>query len=364
MIEPWDSCFRLTPGNPPNDGIMFANLEPSGRSGHLGHALAEYEPGKIIAFYPNCSAEDTKYNGHSGYGWMEFRRSVDGGDTWSEPFIEPNSKALFDSRRGRTQMCEKAVRTDNGTVVLFYLTCDMATKGHIWEPYFEPYYAVVKNGGESFSAEKPFVNEAGRVYDALYRDGKIYVLFYCNAELPGIAHLRDFPYKLYVSENNGETFEYRSTLSFQSTVNCYYGTMEFTPEGRLIVYIYDEKDKYNLKYIVSDDGGYTWSVGRRAFFEKKMRNPQLIYFGGRYWMHGRSGSMGENAGNFVLYSSPDGFHWDGGCYLRMANQGHGAYSNSIVVHRPGKPDRLLIQTSHAYFQNRTNTIMWFLDCVK
>lgn len=216
--------FDITPGGLPNDGILFADHSPKGRSGHMGHALVEYAPGKVLAFYPNCSAEDKRFNGHSGHGWMEYRRSVDGGKTWSDPIEEPHSKALFDSNCGRTMMCEKAVCTDDGTIVLFYLTCDMRTNGHIWEPYFEPYYAMSKDGGETWSEKKIFVHEAGRVYDALYKDGVIYVLFYANAELPGVAHERDHDYCLYVSKDGGETWELRSVLPFMSTMHCYYGT--------------------------------------------------------------------------------------------------------------------------------------------
>ena len=359
----WETRFRLTPGNPPNDGILFANHEPNNRSGHMGHALVEYAPGKILAFYPNCSAEDMRWKGHSGFGWMEYKRSTDSGRTWSEPFIEPNSKALFDANCGRTMMCEKAICADDGTIVLFYLTCDMKTNGHIWEPYFEPKIAYSSDGGETWSNAELFLHEAGRVYDVVKKDGKIYVLFFANAELPGVAHLRENPYRLYVSADNGRTFELRSELPFQSTINCYYGTMSFMPDGRLIAYIYDERDEYNPKYLISGDEGRTWSVNRRAFFEKKIRNPQLVLFGDTWFMHGRSGSFGENSGHFILYSSRDAIHWDEGCYLRFATEGAGAYSNNLIVHDPNGVERLLIQTSHAYQQNKTNTIMWWLDKV-
>lgn len=360
-VPEWAQQFKLTPDNPPNDGIMFVNHEPTGHSGHMGHALVEYEPGKILAFYPNCSSEDSNFNGHSGYGWMEFKRSLDGGETWSEPMIEPNSKALFDQHCGRTMMCEKAVCTDSGKVILFYLTCDMITNGHIWEPYYEPKYSVVTNGGEQISEAKLFLREPGRIYDAVYHDGKIFVLFYANPELPGVAHLGEHQYRLYVSEDEGETFSLRGVLPFQSTISCFYGTMAFSPDNRLLVYIYDEHDEHNLKYLVSEDEGLTWSVDHRAFFAKKLRNPQLTYFGGSWWIHGRSGNFGDNTGHFILYHSNDGVNWDEGCYLRIATQGAGAYSNNVIVHRPGMPERLLIQTSHAYFQHRTNIIMWFLD---
>lgn len=46
----------------------------------MGHALVEYAPGCILAFYPNCSDAN---GGHTGDGWMEYKRSEDGGRTWS-----------------------------------------------------------------------------------------------------------------------------------------------------------------------------------------------------------------------------------------------------------------------------------------
>ena len=46
--------IRITPPNPPNAGLLFVDHSTNDRSGHLGHALVEYEDGKILAFYPNC----------------------------------------------------------------------------------------------------------------------------------------------------------------------------------------------------------------------------------------------------------------------------------------------------------------------
>lgn len=355
--------YILTPSNPPNKGILFANLEKHGRSGHMGLALVEYAPGKILAFYPNCSAEDQRLAGHSGYGWMEYKCSVDGGETWSDALIEPNSKRLYDTHCGRTQMCEKAICTDSGRIVLFYLTCDIVTNGHIWEPYFEPYYAFSEDGGETFTAPKVFVDKPGRVYDVLYRDGIIYVLFFANPELPGLAHTTEHEMQLYVSEDNGESFTLRSVIPFQSMLGCFYGTMVFTPEGKLLVYTYDENDEHNLKYIISEDNGFTWGHNKRSHFAKRLRNPQLIYYHDQYFIHGRSGSMGENPGHFILYTSIDGIHWDEGQFLRMQDAGTGAYSNNLIVHLPDGRERLMIQTSHAYSQNKTNTILFWIDAV-
>jgi hypothetical protein len=65
----------------------------------------------------------------------------------------------------------------------------------------------------------------------------------------------------------------------------------------------------------------------------------------------------------ILYSSRDGLTWDDGVYLRKRTEGLGAYSNSIVVGtlNPDKQKRLLIQASHAYEQNKTNVLHWWVE---
>ena len=355
----FEDNFIVTPSD--GKGILFANHQPNDRTGHMGHALVEYGEGKILAFYPNCSSEDTRWNGHSGYGWMEFRRSLDYGETWSQPIAEPHSKALFDQHCGKTHACEFAVCTDAGRIILFYLTCDMNVNGHIWEPYFEPHYAFSEDEGNTFTEAKQLFDKRGRVYDAIYHEGTIYVLFYADPELPGKAHNGEADFLLYTSSDNGETFELRSKVGFTSTKNCFYGTMVFTPENDLLVYTYEDLDEHNLKYIISKDRGFTWENNRRAYFEKKLRNPQIIYYHNRYFIHGRGGHPQKYFGALVLYSSLDGINWDEGIYLRHKQAGAGAYSNNLVVHLPDGRERLMIQASHAYEANKTNVIMFFVD---
>ena len=50
--------------------------------GFLINSLLKNE--KILAFYPNCSLDE---KGHSAVGWMEYKRSEDYGETWSQPYI-------------------------------------------------------------------------------------------------------------------------------------------------------------------------------------------------------------------------------------------------------------------------------------
>lgn len=101
----------------------------------------------------------------------------------------------------------------------------------------------------------------------------------------------------------------------------------------------------------------------RTCLKKSIRNPQMIRYGDGYFMHGRSGNDGPEAGHFVVYYSPDGCTWDEGHYFRMHGTGAGGYSNSIVVGKgtPGIKPRLLIQTSHPYQEDLTNIIYWWID---
>ncbi len=85
--------LNVTPGNIPNDGIMFVDHSKAHRGGHLGHALVQCANDDVLAFYPNCGSE---FEGHSGNGWMEYKRSSDEynpdycisddmGKTWNKP---------------------------------------------------------------------------------------------------------------------------------------------------------------------------------------------------------------------------------------------------------------------------------------
>ena len=89
----------------------FVDHEKNHRSGHLSHALAEYKKGSVIAFYSNCSGTRNKWApGHNGFGWLEYKRSEDGGLTWDAPKVLPYSWESF-LNEPFTVSCEKAVST-------------------------------------------------------------------------------------------------------------------------------------------------------------------------------------------------------------------------------------------------------------
>ena len=360
--------YEVFPKNPPNDGILFVNHAANNRSGHLGHALVEYEDGKVIAFYPNCSADN---KGHSAVGWMQYKRSEDGGKTWSDRNVLAYSKNLFDagqkgglSAQKYSAFAEKAVRTDEGDIVLFFLVCDITTN-IIWRQFQIPTYIISKDGGYTWSEPSELCDSRGRVYDARYYNGEILALHFKNDnEINFLGNREEDVYELYVSSDRGRTFEKRSELPFD-TIGKSYGTMGMLESGSIVVYIYNSKAEDTMDYVVSDDGGRTWSDPKIANFPKRIRNPQMASVSGCYFMHGRSGSFGERAkkGHFVLYSSRDGLRWDDGVYLKMRTEGLGAYSNSAIVGslNPHKRNRLLVQASYAYEKNKTSVYHWWID---
>ena len=367
--------YVVTPENPPNDGMLFVDHSPAGRSGHLGHALVEYGDGRILAFYPNCSGERHNPNrpvkGHSARGWMEFKRSQDGGAAWSAPSVLAYSKNLFDagqsgkSRRKFSAFAEKAVRTDDGQIVLFFLVCDI-TENVIWRQFQVPTYISSSDGGHTWSEPSQLCDSRGRVYDARNYNGEILALHFKNDnEINFLGNKPGHVYELHASLDGGRTFARRSELPFD-TIGKSYGTMQMLESGRIVTYIYDSKAEDTMNYVVSDDGGRTWSEPRIAQFAKRIRNGQMASVNGCYFMHGRSGSLqGKKSekGHLVLYSSLDGLAWDDGVYLKMREEGIAAYSNSVVVGslNPRKRNRLLVQASHAYEQNLTSVYHWWID---
>ncbi|MDE2797553.1 MAG: sialidase family protein [Gemmatimonadota bacterium] len=372
--NPNKADYKITPKNPPNDGILFVDHAPAKRGGNLGHALVEYEDGKILAFYPNCSAEShnpkKSDKGHSARGWMEYKRSENSGETWSDRNVVAYSKNLFDTgQSGKTSkklsaFAEKAIRTDKGEIVLFFLVCDITTNV-IWRQFQVPTYISSPDGGYTWREPSALCDSRGRLYDARYHNGEILVLHFKNDnEINFLGNKPEHVYELHVSRDGGRTFEKRSELPFD-TIGKSYGTMGIRDNGNIIVYIYNSKAEHTMDYVVSDDGR-TWSEPKIAHFKKKIRNPQMAVLNGCYFMHGRSAFLQgkkEEKGHFVLYASRDGFAWDDGIYLRMREEGIAAYSNSIVVGslNPHKRNRLLLQASHAYEQHLTNVYHWWID---
>ena len=101
-----------------DDPVMYVDNESRHRSGHMSHAMAQWAPNKFIDFNSNVSAE--KWGGHTAFGWIEYRISEDGGETYSDVYELPYSKEAFYDGVYAIGV-EKAVACDDGRIVAFCL---------------------------------------------------------------------------------------------------------------------------------------------------------------------------------------------------------------------------------------------------
>lgn len=348
--------FDIEPKGIPSKGVMFVNHQNNNRSGHLSHALCEFGQGKIISFYSNCSGTRNKWApGHNGFGWLEYKISNNYGNSWSKPSI---LKYSYDSfiNEPFTVSCEKAVSTKENEIICF---CIRNENPNGWEPYLEPVVIKSIDGGETWSEPIFTFDKKGRIYDAIVKNGIIYVLLLANDDF--LCTLPEHKYCIYKSEDNGTSFSLLSTLPGDCIKHAY-GSMVINNDGNLVCYTYNSKDEYNLDYYISKDMGKTWDISGKSFCEKRIRNPQVIKTKKGYFLHGRSGCVDTSLPmNFVLYTSLDGINWDEGQYLYIDENGQTAYySNNLLIKLPNGDEKVIIQSSVPYSKGRTNIVHYYI----
>ncbi len=324
---------------------LYVDNQSRHRSGHMSHAMAEFAPNTIIDFNSNCSA--LRINGHSTYGWIEYRISRDAGKTYSEVKELPYAKQAFLDGMFNISV-EKAVGCSNGRIVAFCLRNSQGPHT-CCEPWFTPYYVCSDDGGETWGEPKELSPYPGRMYDALYYDGAIYVLEFCNAAEDTFVGTREEDvYRIYISEDNGESFRELCVVPM-NTHRRGYGSFLFDDQGRLHVYAYNEYAEREMDHVISEDRGKTWSEATISYVCKGIRNPQTALIDGVFILHGRA----ENGKGFVLYSSEDGHIWDEGVYLETEKTCC-YYSNNILLKGENGDNFLLIQYSDTYAEARVN----------
>lgn len=356
------SKFDIVPKDIPNDGILFVNHEKNGRSGHAGNTITECTNGDIISFYSNVSGE--LFNGHGVAGWSEYKISKDGGKTWSEPKVFNYSKSVWDGDEFYSAIVVAIATAPKGPLVAVVARFEEEK----WTKQATPVYLLSYDHGITWTAPKEIdksatVHELSMTYNGVFvHDDTIFVVF-----IGGAGDMCPGPYSLYASTDNGETFNKRSNLPFPK--NNMYGNATVLDNNNIIVYSYPwnktrNTDEHNLPYVISEDGGYTWSEIKTAYFEKRLRNPQLSEkIGNYYFMHGRSGSFGDNQGRLVLYTSKDAINWDSGVFIKKNIGGVDSYSANTLVgkYSISKPKKLLIQSSIAYDERKVNIRQWWIE---
>ena len=326
-----------------SEPTLYVDNQSRKRSGHMTHAMAEFAPGCFIDFNSNCSAE--RWGGHSPYGWVEYRISKDSGKTYSEVKTLPYSVECFLDGVYMISV-EKAVACDDGTIVAVCLRND-GTDPTCCEPWFSPMVVTSPDGGETWTEPVEMCPERGRSYDAVYKDGTIYVLHFCNEHFLGCKP--EHQYKIFASTDNGKSFREHCVIPFDTTRRGY-GSILFDENGRLHAFAYNEALETELDHAVSDDCGKTWTVLKPCYLEKGIRNPQSGLVDGVYVLHGRS----SERKTFVLYTSEDGTNWDEGTYIAETPKPEGQYYSNNLNLKDEQGNFLLVQYSESYDDSKVN----------
>lgn len=323
--------------------VLYVDNEKRGRSGHMTHAMAEFAPNCFIDFNSNCTIH--RIDGHTPYGFIEYRISRDGGNTYSDiQVLDYSMKSLLDGVYAIS--VEKAVACDDGTIVAFCLRNNAID---VWacQPWVTPTVVRSTDQGKTWSEPVECIPFSGRIYDAIYKDGVIYVLIFCNPNFLG-EDPEQHKYRVYKSFDNGVTFEEASVIPFD-VIDRGYGSLVFDGESRLHAYTYYKADETHIDHAVSDDFGVTWEVLEQCRVDKGVRNPQTAYIDGIFVMHGRSADEDK----FVFYASLDGSVWSDAAVIAQTNPTGQYYSNNLILNDE-KGKFLLVQYSEQYHGSKVN----------
>lgn len=308
------------------------------RCSHGGPVCMEYADGTLVAFYANTSS-------HNLDGWSEYAISKDGGGTWDKYHPFPFSKEAHERDPARPVWVEEGLVTQNGTAVLFltHFADGKRVANQIMRSF---------DHGKTWGAAEPLAEELiGYPAAVAVEDSANYVLF----DRP------DGDHELYASTDDGKTWTKRSTLPLQK--DAWYGALcTMKEEGRLLAGAYVSNDEKHFYYCISEDGGHTWKEQRKAHVDKAIRDPELAYLDGKYYLHGRSGHSGPQAHRFVLYQSEDGMNWKEGVIVSGDERGPDGYSHNCIINKcnPDKPNELMVLYSIVYSPPRTCEYVFFL----
>ena len=122
-------------------------------------------------------------------------------------------------------------------------------------------------------------------------------------------------------------------------------------DGRLLAGAYTEKDEH-----------HAWGPQQKAYVDKMIRDPELAYLSGMYYLQGRSGQVGEGSRRFVLYQSDDGIQWGNGIIVSGDTRHPDGYSQNCIINKNDDdvPDELMTVYSIVYKGRYTNEYVYFI----
>ena len=318
----------------------FENDAP-GRCSHGGPVCLEYPNGNIAAFHTNLSD-------HNLDGWSEFALSKDGGKTWDRYNKVEYSFMAYARDQKRPVWVEEGLVTERGTIILFL--------------------AHYETGGEETKTRLGTIRsyDNGSTWTAFETLDGSFVGYPCSTAVAGATNyvLVDSagggPHVLYVSTDDGRSWSRRSALSLDN--DKWYGTMTIMADGRLLGGAYTEKDEQHFHYCLSEDEGHTWGPQQKAYVDKMIRDPELAYLSGKYYLQGRSGHGKDGGHRFVLYQSDDGERWGKGIIISGDTEKPDGYSQNCIINKydDDVPDELMTVYSIVYKGRDTNEYVYFI----
>ena len=318
-------------------GTIVCNFEKDypGRNSHGGPVALQYSNGDLVAFYTNAS-------GHSSDGWSEYSVSKDGGHTWSMYNKFAFSYNAYQTDRNKPEWVERGVVTAEGTIVLFISQLD--NKGRGDDGRVGSGFMRSHDNGQTWSAYQPLDGDfVGYPVATAVAGTANYVLYDSNAG----------PHVLYVSNDNGLTWNKRSTLTLDDEV--WYGTMCIMKDGRMIAGGYKTNDEHHFYYCISSDNGITWEPQKTSWLDKRIRNAKIACLGGKYYLCGRSGEGGQYRWQFVMYQSDDGENWKPGVMVNNEPNHSDGYSDVCIIDKGVGPE-LMVVYSIAYLLQNSNIV--------
>ena len=317
----------------------FENDAP-GRCSHGGPVCLEYPNGNVVAFYANTSD-------HNLDGWSEYAVSGDRGKTWNRYNRVPYSFDAYLRNQKFPVWVEDGLVTERGTIVLFLTHFEIGSEAsRIRLGTIKSY----DNGGTWTDYETLDGNFVGYPCSTAVSGETNYVMVDSSAG----------PHVLYVSTDDGRTFSKRSAMSLDD--DKWYGTMTIMADGRLLAGAYTHHDEDHFYYCISKDQGRSWGPQKKAFVDKMIRDPELAYLGGKYYLHGRSGHNGEGSRRYVLYQSGDGVNWGKGIIVSGDTEHPDGYGQNCVIntHDDSVADELMVVYSIVYKGRDTNEYVFFI----
>ena len=312
-------------------GTIVSDFEHDspGRNSHGGPVCMEYPNGQMVAFNTNTSD-------HNLDGWSEYAVSRDGGKSWKMYNKFQYSFEAYKKNPKRPVFVEEGLVTQNGTVVLFlsHVGDEGRSKSGIMRS---------SNNGSTWTDYESLDGDFSGYPCAVAVTGNTNYVMFDDTEPTTRG-----PHVLYVSTDDGKSWEKRSTLTLDN--DKWYGTMCVMEDGRLLAGAYTEKDEHHFYYCISTDQGRTWSEQERAYVDKMIRDPELAYLSGKYYLHGRSGQVGEGSNRFVLYQSDDGIKWQDGIIVSGDTKHPDGYSHNCIINQYNDdvPNELMIEYSILY----------------